>query len=105
MIQAHITSFGLGGQKGGGFFGSVKRVFALIAAFCVGALVLVAAGVLAIATAIVGVIIAFVAMFLRMGALRRSASAPQPSAEPDHDGGPETVLNARRTARGWTVDG
>ncbi|MAK61562.1 MAG: hypothetical protein CMK09_11320 [Ponticaulis sp.] len=103
MIQAHITSFGLGGQKSGGFFGSVKRVFALIAAFGVGALVLVAAGVLAIATAIVGVIIAFVAMLLRMGAWKRPAT--QPHAERSTEAGSETILNARRTARGWTVDG
>lgn len=103
MIQAHISSAGFGGPRGGGFFGSVKRAVALIAAFGVGALVLVAAGVLAIATAIVGVIIAFVAMLLRFGAFRKPAMSGRPDA--DTDTRSEGVLEARRTARGWTVDG
>jgi len=103
MVQAHITGFGFGGQNGGGggFLGSVKRALALIAAFGVGALVLVAAGVVAIATAIVGVIIAFVAMLLRFGAFRTSSRR----ASPRHEMGADGVLEARRTARGWTVDG
>ena len=87
MTQAHI---------------SVKRVIALIAAFVIGALVLMAAGVLAIATAIVGVIIAFVAMLLRFGAYRGPRGRASREAASDEDG---VVLDARRTARGWTVDG
>ena len=100
MTQAHISVFRLG--SGGGFFGSVKRVIALIAAFVIGALVLMAAGVLAIATAIVGVIIAFVAMLLRFGAYRRPRGRDPRESTAEGDG---VVLDARRTARGWTVDG
>lgn len=103
MIQAHIT--GSGFRQSGGFIGSVKRVIALIAALGIGALVLFAAGVVAIATALVGLIIAFVAMLLRLGVNR-----PAPSVRTGHKGGSEPssedgVLEARRTARGWTVDG
>lgn len=104
MIHAHISSAGFGGPRGGGFFGSVKRAIALIAAFGVGALVLMAAGVLAIATAIVGVIIAFVAMLLRFGAWNKPVMRRQEAASSAETRG-EGVLEARRTARGWTVDG
>ena len=99
MINANISTNGLGG--GGSFFGSVKRLFAIIATFVVGALVLMAAGVVAIATAIVGLIIAFVAMFMRFGAYRR----PAPQEARANTGSEDGVLEARRTARGWTVDG
>ncbi|MAP94806.1 MAG: hypothetical protein CMK07_07640 [Ponticaulis sp.] len=101
-MHAYISGFSTG-PKSGGFFGSIKRAIALIAAFGVGALVLMAAGVLAIATAIVGVIIAFVAMLLRFGAFKRSVRASASSS--DAAGGNPGVLEARRTARGWTVDG
>ena len=103
MIQAHISGTGFGGAKRGGFLGSVKRAVALIAAFGVGALVLMAAGVLAIATAIVGVIIAFVAMLLRFGAWKKPVMQTRNASEETR--APEGVLDARRTARGWTVDG
>ena len=104
MIQAHISGNGFGrNANGGGFFGSLKRVVALFAAFCVGALVLIAASVVAVATAIIGVIIAFVAMLLRFGAYRkRPAKATTGGQTLDEE--PE-VLEAHRTARGWKVDG
>lgn len=102
MIQAHISTNGMG--QGGGFLGSVKRVIALIAAFIVGALVLFAAGVVAIATAIVGVIIAFVAMLLRFGA-NNGRGSDSSAKRSSHAEGSDAVLEARRTARGWTVDG
>ncbi len=106
MIQAHVSGSGFGQR--GGFLGSVKRVIALVAALGVGALVLFAAGVVAIATAIVGVIIAFVAMLLRFGAYggRNRRAASKDNAEHYHsETGNPTVIDARRTARGWTVDG
>lgn len=99
MINANLTSGGFG--AGGSFWGSIKRVIALFATFVVGALVLMAAGVVAIATAIVGLIIAFVAMFMRFGAYRRPSGRTEFEAEQ----GEGVVLEARRTARGWKVDG
>ena len=100
MTQVHfIGGFG----SGNGFLNSFRRVIALIAAFGVGVLVLMAAGVLAITTAIVGLIIAFVAMLLRAGAYRGAAKTVRPQAKATP--GDEPVLEARRTARGWTVDG
>ena len=63
MVHAQLSGqFGTG--QGQGLLGSIKRVFALMAAFAVGALVLMAAGVVAVATAIVGLLIAFVAMLV-----------------------------------------
>lgn len=100
MIQAQFFSNGMG--QGGGFLGSVKRALALIAAFIVGALVLFAAGIVAVATAIVGVVIAFIAMLLRFGAYN-GRQARQPAHAQKSEPG-EIVLEARRTARGWTVD-
>lgn len=99
MINANMTTNGLGG--GGSFFGSVKRLFAVVATFAVGALVLMAAGVVAIATAIVGLIIACVAMFMRFA----SHSKPQPQRARAYASSEDGVLEARRTARGWKVDG
>ena len=59
------------------------------------------AGVIAVVTAAVGLIIAAIAVMLRLtGAspkVRRTSSAPKPSA----DG---ITLDAHRTARGWTVE-
>ena len=103
MVHAHISG---PMTFGGGLFGSIKRVIALVAAFAVGALVLMAAGIVAIATAVVGLIIAFVAMLLRAGAYKggRRGSAGRTS-QTDATPGGAAVLNAKRTARGWTVDG
>lgn len=59
------------------------------------------AGVIAVVTAAVGLIIAAIAVMLRLtGAspkARRTTSTPKPSP----DG---ITLNAHRTARGWTVE-
>lgn len=99
MTHVHLAgSFG----SGGSFWSSIKRTFAVFATLCVAALVIMAAGVVAIATAIIGLIIAFAAMLLRAGAYRRpniKTAAPR-----DASAMTGNVLEARRTARGWTVD-
>lgn len=104
MMHAHISTIGFKTRRtgGGGVLGSLKRGLALVAAFIVGALVLFAAGVIALATAIVGVVIAFVAMLIRFGAWNRSSGSAPAEASMNETG--ESVLEARRTARGWTVD-
>jgi hypothetical protein len=86
--------------SGGSIWSSIKRAIAIVATLCVAALVIMAAGIVAIATAIVGLIIAFAAMLMRAGAYKRPKTAKARSQTVSSEG----VLEARRTARGWTVD-
>lgn len=103
MINAHISGNGFG--QTGGFLGAVKRFIAIFAALGVGALMIAAAGIVAITTAIIGVIVAFVAMLFRFGAFKR-ASASMSERGPSNTTASNSpdVLDAKPTARGWTVD-
>ncbi len=60
------------------------------------------AGVIAVVTAAVGLVIAAVAVLLRLTGARPSHGArTKPTSGPEADG---ITLNAHRTARGWTVE-
>lgn len=85
-------------------WGFIRRTGSMIAKFSIGALLIMAAGVAALATAMVGLILAMAAIILRSTAKRRMARAGgNPSASNAGNTGGD-VLEARRTARGWTVD-
>ena len=59
------------------------------------------AGVIAVITAAVGLIVAAIAVLLRLTGARPSANRKPRSPKIDPDG---VTLNAHRTPRGWTVE-
>ena len=70
----------------------------ILAQIIAGVMLVILAGVFAIATAFAGVLLAVLAVVMRFaGAKRRQADEPQ-----DQPG--VITLNARRTPRGWTVE-
>ncbi len=78
-----------------------RAAMGFVAKVLFAAFIIVAAGALAVATAMVGLVIAGFAIVFRMighGATRRGRGYDRSAAE-----GPVT-LEARRTARGWTVE-
>lgn len=78
-------------------FASIRGGFAMILKLIMGGMVVVAAGILAVAVAMVGLILAAVAVGYRMVAGAPNIPATQPSA----DG---IILDARQTPHGWTVE-
>lgn len=71
----------------------------LAARIILGGLFIVAAGIVALATAGLGLLIAFAAIIMRLTRARQPASDRSASGETDG-----FVLEARRSARGWTVE-
>ena len=100
MTEARLNRMGFGFP--GNIWGQVKRGLALAATLGVGAVLVMVAGIVAVSTAIIGLLIAFAAMLLRAGAYRPQ---PAPVRTKDRTGRHGEVLDARRTARGWKVDG
>jgi len=78
-------------------FSSLRAGFAMILKVIMGSMVVVAAGILAVSVAMVGLILAAVAVCYRMVAGVPSA----PTAEADGNG---VILEARNTPHGWTVE-
>ncbi|MEM9667646.1 MAG: hypothetical protein AAF950_01870 [Pseudomonadota bacterium] len=80
----------------------LQRGWRLVGRLLLGGLFIVGAGVVALATALLGLLIACAALvfrFTRGGeALRRRAKASRKSGVDDF------TLEARQTARGWTVE-
>jgi len=77
---------------------TLRRGFAMMLKLIMGGMVVLAAGILAVAIAIVGMLLAAVAVVYRMVSGDRAA-APK---EPVHKDG--ITLDAHRTANGWTVE-
>ena len=63
--------------------------------------VIVMAGMIAVVTAAIGLIIAAVAILLRMTGARRSTTVRRERTKTEADG---ITLDAHRTASGWTVE-
>ena len=63
--------------------------------------VIVMAGMIAVVTAAIGLIIAAVAILLRLAGARPSASMNRKPPKTESDG---VTLDAHRTASGWTVE-
>jgi len=84
------------------WFQSALRVIGRIA---LGGLALLAAGILAIAMAVIGVLITLAALIFRVtkGAPHKARRAPAGQAgQASPDGG--VILEARKTGQGWTVE-
>ena len=78
---------------------SLRAGLAMILKVIMGGLVVIAAGILAVAIAMTGMILAAVAVIYRMVAGRPEDTRPSPHAD-----GEGVILEARRTAHGWTVE-
>ncbi|MEO0982825.1 MAG: hypothetical protein AAFX03_09265 [Pseudomonadota bacterium] len=74
-----------------------RRLLDLTGKSVIAAGLVLAAGVVAVAAAVTAIIMAAAAVILRLTA----RSKPSPATGPDFDG---VTLEARRTARGWTVE-
>ena len=81
------------------FGAGAKRAVALGASAVFAMLLVMTAGVVAIATAIAGLLLALAALVVRFASHRQRASASEKT--PETQG---VVLEARRTSRGWTVE-
>ncbi len=75
-----------------------SSALSLVAQLCIGLLLVLFAGLLAVMTAIAGVLLASAALFMRYAG--RKGARPE-SATPAND---PITLDARRTPRGWTVE-
>jgi|GEM_PF-2418314 len=78
----------------------------LVRRILLGGLFVVAAGIVAVATTILGVLVAIAALMLRFR-LQRTGGNANPSATSEHSGASETAsvtLEARQTGEGWTVE-
>lgn len=78
--------------------GAARGGIALFIQVLIGMLLVAAAGVFAVMTAIAGLILAGAALVMRF-----SGGRPASARQPHSDDEPMT-LNARRTPRGWTVE-
>ena len=78
----------------------------LVRRILLGGLFVVAAGIVAIATAILGILVAIAALMLRIKVQRQGQSAgASASSRSDHASEPASVtLEARQTGEGWTVE-
>jgi hypothetical protein len=77
---------------------ALSSALSLVAQLCIGLLLVLFASLLAVMTAIAGVLLASAALFMRYaGRKGPRAAAREPGDEP-------LTLDARRTPRGWTVE-
>lgn len=80
--------------------GSLRRGLSFAGRLILAAFIIIAAGILAVATAVAGLVLAVIALVIGLLGRRRLARAGRQQAEP----GAGVTLDARRTARGWTVE-
>lgn len=81
------------------WFDSLRGGFAMILKVIMGSMVVVAAGILAVALAMTGMILAAVAVIYRMVSRK-----PADMKVNTHTDGEGVILEARPTAHGWTVE-
>ncbi len=80
------------------FSGALRRGLALLASLVIGMMLVLTAGVVAVMTAIAGLLLAAAALVMRFVGQRPAPMGSAPDAA-------ETItLEARRTPRGWTVE-
>lgn len=79
--------------------GWLRHAVSLVASVAFGLLLLIAAGIVALATAFAGLLIAFAALIVRFTQNGRTHHGAGGSVRVDG-----MVLQARRTARGWRVE-
>lgn len=77
-----------------------RRAIAMMASLMVGLLLVMTAGIVALATAAAGILLAAAALIVSLFRDRQPAAS---RVRPEGSGG-STILNARRTSRGWTVE-
>jgi len=77
---------------------SLRSGLAMMLKVIMGGMVVVAAGILAVAVAMVGLILAAVAVSYRFVSGERKAARTAPSEEDS------VILEARQTPHGWTVE-
>lgn len=81
----------------------VRSAFRVGGRIALGGLAIMAAGIVALAMAVLGVLIALAALIMR---LTRGGASPHqrhtPHAQPNQDDG--VILEARKTGQGWTVE-
>lgn len=79
--------------------GAVSGAISLAAQLCIGLLLVLFAGMLALMTAIAGVLLAAAALVMRFAG-RRGVRRTAPQRQDEQP----MTLDARRTPRGWTVE-
>tara|TARA_R100001079_G_scaffold85174_1_gene47945 strand:- start:159 stop:437 length:279 start_codon:yes stop_codon:yes gene_type:complete len=75
-----------------------SSAISLVARLCIGLLLVLFAGLLAVMTAIAGVLLASAALFMRYAGRKGIRPHARDTAEEP------LILDARRTPRGWTVE-
>ena len=80
----------------------LQRGWRLMGRLLVGGLFILGAGIVALATAFIGVLLAFAALILRF--TRGGNTARHRAPQHNKTNGDGFTLEARRTARGWTVE-
>lgn len=81
------------------FAGAISSALGLLAQLCIGLLLVMFAGLIAVMTAIAGVLLASAALFMRYAGRRQTGGPVKTRQEGD-----TLTLEARRTPRGWTVE-
>lgn len=83
---------------------ALQTMLRVVSKFALGGLALIAAGVVALTMAVLGLLIAMAALIFRLSA-RKDKSYGSGTAHHDSESGDRPVtLEARRTGRGWTVE-
>ncbi len=96
--QTHMTA---GAGWADGIQSSLGGVLSFFGKVILAAAIIVSAGVLAVMTAIAGLMIAGLALLMGLAGRRRRPNMPRSDANGFEAG---RTLEARRTARGWTVE-
>ncbi len=81
---------------------SLRHGLVIAGRVALGAFIIMAAGILAVATAVAGLAIAAVALV--MGLMGRAYFSRRASTRARRQAGASMTLEAHRTARGWTVE-
>lgn len=82
------------------FAGHLRRGLLLAGRLILGAFIIMAAGVLAVATAVAGLVITAIAVVIGLLGRRHLARERRPQS----GSGSGVTLDAHRTPRGWTVE-
>ena len=100
MIATH--THGTSTDLSGSLMARLRRAVGLAARVVFSVLLVMAAGIVAIATAVAGLLLALAALVVSLsGTNNRLQPYPVPARGASAEG---VVLDARRTSRGWRVD-
>lgn len=85
--------------------GYIRSIFRLIGRVALGGLAIVAAGIVAAAMTVLGLLIAIAAVIFRFtGSAERARKTDRRDGSEQAAGEPGIVLEARKTGQGWTVE-